>query len=192
MRKLEVNYDVIDKAYEVQGKHKVRRWFRVNKLYDVVGAIAPATHLAMALSGAEPPEEALVRSMISIATNFGLWATLDKILESVRTKMTNITPSQKAWIELFILTEALRQTMNIDTTVEDLMNCEVYHKKYKLAMDGKPGIIRERFFNMPIKDPNGKEDTTSVKEEHVLGSKKYVLSLDKPVEQRQYKLAYNM
>ena len=91
-----------------------------------------------------------------------------------------------------IFTEILRQTVNIDTTVEALMNAEVYHKKYKLATEGAPGIIRERYFNLPIKNALGEDDETSVKEEHLIGSKKYVLSLDKPVEQKKYKLAYSM
>ena len=192
MNKLEINFDLIDKTYEVQGKHKVRRWFRVNKFYDIAGAINPAIHLTLALTGLESPEVALTQSAIFTALNFGLWAGLDKTLEYIRTKVTGITPQQKAWFELFILSEVLRQTMNIDTSVENIMNAEVYHKKYKLSMDGKPGIIRERYIDLPITNALGKEDSTSVKEEHLIGSKSYVLSLDKPAEQRQYKLAYNM
>lgn len=192
MRKLEINFDLIDKAYEAKGEHNVRRWFRVNKLYDVAGAIVPATQLTMALAGVESPEEALIKSVILTAMNFGLWASLDKTLEYIRTKATGISPRQKAWLQLFIFTEILRRTVDIDTTVDNIMQADIYHKKYKLATDGKPGIIRERYFNLPITNALGEEDTTSVKEEHLLGSKKYVLSLDKPAEQRQFKLAYNM
>ena len=82
--------------------------------------------------------------------------------------------------------------MNINTSVEDIMNSEIYQKNYKLAKDGRVGVIRERFINLPITNALGEEDTTSVKEEHLIGSKKYVLTLDKPVEQKEYKLAYNM
>ena len=192
MRKLEINFDLIDKAYEAKGEHNVRRWFRVNKLYDVAGAIVPATQLTMALAGVESPEEALIKSVILTAMNFGLWASLDKTLEYIRTKATGISPRQKAWLQLFVFTEILRRTVDIDTTVDNIMQADIYHKKYKLATDGKPGIIRERYFNLPITNALGEEDTTSVKEEHLLGSKKYVLSLDKPAEQRQFKLAYNM
>lgn len=192
MRHLDINFDVLDKTYEARGQHNVRRWFRVNKLYDVAGAIVPATQLTMALAGVESPEEALIKSVILTAMNFGLWASLDKTLEYIRTKATGISPRQKAWLQLFIFTEILRRTVDIDTTVDNIMQADIYHKKYKLATDGKPGIIRERYFNLPITNALGEEDTTSVKEEHLLGSKKYVLSLDKPAEQRQFKLAYNM
>ena len=65
VKKLELNYDVIDKAYEAQGMHNVRRWFRVNKVYNVVAAIVPATHLTLALSGLESPEVALIRTATS-------------------------------------------------------------------------------------------------------------------------------
>ncbi len=192
VKKLELNYDVIDKAYEAQGMHNVRRWFRVNKIYNVVAAIVPATHLTLALSGLESPEVALIRTATSTSINYGIWAALDKGLEALRTKATGISPRQKAWIELIILTEVLRQEMNINTSVEDIMNSEIYQKNYKLAKDGRVGVIRERFINLPITNALGEEDTTSVKEEHLIGSKKYVLTLDKPVEQKEYKLAYNM
>ena len=141
MRKLEINFDLIDKAYEAKGEHNVRRWFRVNKLYDVAGAIVPATQLTMALAGVESPEEALIKSVILTAMNFGLWASLDKTLEYIRTKATGISPRQKAWLQLFVFTEILRRTVDIDTTVDNIMQADIYHKKYKLATDGKPGII---------------------------------------------------
>ena len=95
-------------------------------------------------------------------------------------------------MELVIIAEALNQIMDINTSVEGIMNAEVYQKNYKLATDGRVGILRERFIDLPITNALGNEDVTSVKEEHLIGSKKYVLTLDKPVEQKDYKLAYNM
>lgn len=191
MRHLDINFDVLDKTYEARGQHNVRRWFRVNKLYDVVGAILPATHLVMALSGAEPPEEALIRSLISIGTNFGLWATLDAALSSFRTKMSGINYKERAYIELILLSQILSEN-GINISVDQMMEAEVYHKKYKLSKEGTPGVIRERYFEVNMTDQAGDEKPTSIKEEHLLGSRKYRLSFDKPAEQRQYKLAYNM
>ena len=68
MKKLEINFDVIDKTYEARGEHNVRRWLRTNKIYDVAGSILPLIHLSLALSGAETPQDALVNS----ATSFPL------------------------------------------------------------------------------------------------------------------------
>ena len=90
MKKLEINFDLIDKAYEAQGMHKVRRWFRVNKVYNIVGSIIPTTHLTMALAGIESPEEALTKSAIVATTSFGAWALFDKLVENIRTKATGI------------------------------------------------------------------------------------------------------
>lgn len=192
MVKLEVNFDLIDKAYEAQGKYKVRRWFRENKTYNIIASFIPITHLALTLGGLESPEVALIRTATSTSINYGIWAVLDKTLETIRTKATGISPQLKAMMELVIITEALNQIMNINTSVEGIMNAEVYQKNYKLATDGRVGVIRERFIDLPITNALGEEDTTSVKEEHLIGSKKYVLTLDKPVEQKEYKLAYNM
>ena len=191
MRHLDINFDVLDKTYEARGQHNVRRWFRVNKLYDVVGAIIPATHLALAITGAEPPEEALIRSAISIATNFGLWATIDTAIASVKSKLSGLNYKERAYIELIILSQILYEN-GVNISVDNMMQAEIYHKKYKLAQEGMPGIIRERYFEVPMTDQLGDEKTASIKEEHLLGSKKYTLSFDKPAEQRQYKLAYNM
>ena len=191
MRHLDINFDVLDKTYEARGQHNVRRWFRVNKLYVVVGAIIPATHLVMALSGAEPPEEALIRSLISIGTNFGLWATLDAALSSFRTKLSGINYKERAYIELILLSQILSAN-GINISVDQMMEAEVYHKKYKLSKEGTPGIIRERYFEVNMTDQAGDEIPTSIKEEHLLGARKYRLSFDKPAEQRQYKLAYGM
>ena len=61
-----------------------------------------------------------------------------------------------------------------------------------MVTEGIPGIIRERYFEVPMTDDVGDEKDFSIKEEHVLGANKYRLSFDKPVEQRRLKLAYKM
>lgn len=73
MEHLDINFDFIDKTYEVRGEHNVRRWFRVNKTYDIIGSVIPATHLVMAPSGAEPPEEALIKTwyQLGLTLDFG-------------------------------------------------------------------------------------------------------------------------
>ncbi len=191
MRHLDINFDVLDKTYEARGQHNVRRWFRVNKIYDVVGSVIPATHLALAITGAEPPEEALVRSLISIGTNFGFWASLDIAKASIKTKISGLNYKERAYIELILLSQMLSEN-GINISVDQMMEAEVYHKKYKLSQEGMPGIIRERYFEVNMTDQLGDEKPTSIKEEHLLGSRKYRLSFDKPAEQRQYKLAYNI
>lgn len=64
---------------------------------------------------------------------------------------------------------------NINTTPELLLNSYVYHKKYKLAMNGKAGVIRE----------------SSILEEHKIGSREYVLTLGSPKKQMAFKPVYN-
>ena len=145
MRHLDINFDVLDKTYEARGQHNVRRWFRVNKIYDAVGSVIPATHLALAITGAEPPEEALVRSLISIGTNFGFWASLDIAKASIKTKISGLNYKERAYIELILLSQMLSEN-GINISVDQMMEAEVYHKKYKLSQEGMPGIIRERYF----------------------------------------------
>lgn len=191
MRKLDINFDVIDKTYDARGEHNIRRWFRVNKAYDVTGAIVPTTYLALCLTGLESPEEALIKAVSLTGFYFGVWATLDVIVASLKTKLSGMNYKQRAYLDLTILSYLLNEH-GINISVDQIMEANIYHKDYKLSREGIPGIIRERYFEVPTTDENGDEIQRSVKEEHLIGSKKYTLSFDKPVEQKQYKLAYNM
>ena len=84
------------------------------------------------------------------------------------------------------------RNQNIDTTYEKLLESKVYKRKYKLAMEGAPGIIRERYIYVPTYDYNGLENTTSILEEHRIGTRKYVLTLGSPKKKLAFKYAYGM
>ena len=69
------------------------------------------------------------------------------------------TRKEDAIVYLKILAQQLRK-QNIDITYENLLKSNVYHRKYKLDMEGAPGIIRERYISIPTYDYNGMETTT--------------------------------
>ena len=113
------------------------------------------------------------------------------MISLLKTKMTGLNYKQRAYFELLILSLYLNE-QGINISVDNMMKANVYHKDYKLSKESTPGVIRERYFEVPVESKDGEEETKSIKETHLLGSKKYILSFDKPAEQRQYKLAYNM
>ena len=191
MQKLEINFDVIDKTYEARGEHNIRRWLRLNKTYNISAILYPTMQGILAINGIETPDVALIKSGAFVVSAYGIWSLLDTAVELLRKKATGLDYKERALYELIILSKLIEE-MGINISVEQMMKANVYKKKYKLAIDGRVGIIRERYFEVPFTDILNKERMTSVKEEHILGSKKYLLSLDQPTEQKEYKLAYNM
>lgn len=191
MQKLEINFDVIDKTYEARGEHNIRRWLRLNKTYNISAILYPTMQGILAINGIETPDVALIKSGAFVVSAYGIWSLLDTAVELLRKKATGLDYKERALYELIILSKLIEE-MGINISVEQMMKANVYKKKYKLAIDGRAGIIRERYFEVPFTDILNKERMTSVKEEHLLGSHKYVLCLDKPTEQKEYNPAYNM
>lgn len=191
MKRIEINFDIIDKTYEARGMHNVRRWLRINKAYNISAASYCVIQGVNVINGEKTIEDALLLTLAVIAVAVVVWGGKD-FLDSLReTKKTGLNYKDRAYYELILLSEILRE-YGLDISPEQMMKAKIYNKKYKLAMDGRVGIIRDRYFEMPFTDKTGEEKQTSVKEEHILGTKKYVLTLDKPTEQTEYELAYNM
>lgn len=107
-------------------------------------------------------------------------------------KINNSNTRKEDAIEyLKVLAQQLRN-QNIDITYENLLKSNVYHRKYKLDMEGTPGIIRERYISIPTYDYNGMQTTTSILEEHKIGSRKYILTLGSPKKKTVLKPAFGM
>ena len=81
--------------------------------------------------------------------------------------------------------------LNIDTNYDLLLKSELYQKKYHLWLndDKLPVILESKYILMPTYNFNGNIKDTSVLQQHVIGSKKYVLSLG--TYQKEHKLVYN-
>lgn len=71
---------------------------------------------------------------------------------------------------------------NIDTTYELLKQSKQYDRKYEIKLNENklPQIIQSKYILVPTIDYLGTVKDTSVLQEHVMGSKKYVLSLGSP------------
>lgn len=118
---------------------------------------------------------------------------LESINQRLKENMTGKTQEERAEDELRELAVQLNN-LNISVNLDDLKEAIVYHKKYSLRKDGKPGIIRERYIEVPLSENynNINSDTASIKEEHVMGSRSYVLTLDTPKKQMVYRKAFSV
>lgn len=81
--------------------------------------------------------------------------------------------------ELNYLTMCLKN-LNIETNIDLLLNAKVYNEKYQLKKDEKKGIIRTRYINIPKYNYKKEQVITSIKEEHLLTTKEYLLSVGEP------------
>ena len=81
--------------------------------------------------------------------------------------------------ELNYLTMCLKN-LNIETNIDLLINAKVYNEKYQLKKDEKKGIIRTRYINIPKYNYKKEQVITSIKEEHLLTTKEYLLSVGEP------------
>ena len=191
MKKIEINFDLIDKTYEARGQHNVRRWLRLHMPHNISTTIYSTINIIDLLNGVETTELFISKMLFFFSFAGLLWVAPDVARSISLTKETKLNYKERAYAKLLSVSMLLMNE-GIDIAPKQMMEAEIYKKKYKLAMDGRVGIIRERYFEVPFTDKVGDENQTSIKEEHLLGSKKYVLSFDKPAEQVEYKLAYSM
>ena len=72
--------------------------------------------------------------------------------------------------------------LNVKTDYELLLESELYKKEYKIQVNEKklPYIAESKYIMVPTHSFNGNMTETSILQEHVVGSKKYVLSLGSP------------
>lgn len=71
------------------------------------------------------------------------------------------------------------EALNISTSYDLLLKSEIYDKKYKVEMNKEqlPHIAEKKYILVPSYTYNGDIKDTSVLQEHIVGSKQYVLSL---------------
>ena len=71
---------------------------------------------------------------------------------------------------------------DVDTSYELLKQSTMYDKNYELKRDNKnhPELVQTKYFYVPVYDYSGNINDLSIQQEHVMGSKTYVLSLGSP------------
>lgn len=193
MRKLEIDYDFIDKIYESEGKYKIKRFMMENKFSMFLASGFVVKDILLGVTGKTTPEQTIINISEYVSILALLYYIINSLNLRIKEKITGKTREERADDELENLVAQLNN-ININVNLNNLKEANVYHKKYRLRKDGKPGIIRERFIEIPVdeKSYNFNEDSVSIKEEHVMGSSSYVLTLGKPPKEMVYKPAFNM
>lgn len=81
--------------------------------------------------------------------------------------------------------------LNIDTDYDLILDSELYDKKYKIKFNEKklPYITENKYILVPTYNFNSDVKETSILQEHVVGSKTYVLSIGSP--KKEFKRVYS-
>lgn len=80
--------------------------------------------------------------------------------------------------------------LNIDTNYELLLKSELDDKDYKVRLNEHklPELVETKYLLVPSYNYDGEVKASHIEQEHVVGSKKYILSIGS--KQRQKQLAY--
>ena len=77
--------------------------------------------------------------------------------------------------------------LNIHTDYDLLLETELYYKETKLVFSkGLPDIVEKKYYNVPSYTITGDIEPVSIEQEHVVGSKEYVLTLGSPSKIHDY------
>ena len=93
---------------------------------------------------------------------------------------------EHAKYDLFVVLNYL-QDLGVNTDYELLLESEAYETKYRLKLNEKrlPILFESKYIMVPSHGFNGYIKETSILQEHVVGTKKYVLSLGSPKRETQ-------
>ena len=103
----------------------------------------------------------------------------------------NIDIDKNIAIEKLKLLVGQFKELDISTTYDLLLESKLYEKQSKLIIneDKLPEILEKKYILVPTKD--GKINSeVSIEQEHIIGSKEYILSLGKPRKEHSYSYAF--
>ena len=98
--------------------------------------------------------------------------------------------ADKSADELKRLVPKLKE-LNVSTNYDLLLKSELYEKKYKIEFNESkiPSLMQEKYILVPSYSFSGEVLDTSIKQEHEVGTKRYVLSIGEP--EKRYKMAFS-
>lgn len=180
MSKIEINYDLMHKIKEAKGIKKSPKAFSVITKPFVL--MYPTAVLFNSIKDQIPAQYVITATAIATFLSFGA----EQLLLSLMMKKTTM---ELAKAELEYLVERLK-CINIQTDANLLLDSKVYHREYKLKKDSSIGIIRNSYINIPSYNYKGDITTSSVKEEHMLATRDYILSVGEPEKEKVFRKAY--
>lgn len=162
--KLIINYDLVNEILKANTGIDWKRFSWKMGLYS--GAITTTCLTTLAL-GNDMPHEFFSHGILQGIFYFGaqefLWKKYNA--ESADLRIKNLASSLKS--------------INIYTNTEAIKKARHYKTQFKLIHDEKHAIQQNKFLMLPT-DGSFNADEVSLQQEHMIGSKEYVLSIGEP------------
>lgn len=145
MKNLTINYDLIHKIYEVQGKKTLPKSIKTLSV-----GILPVGMTMQGLFLNMPVVHTLAITAISTAVSFGIITASGYLAHKIGKIAEIATFEDVAILQLEELSIKLNK-QNIKTNVKLLLESEMYHEEYKftLSKNNVSGIMQRKFFMSP-------------------------------------------
>lgn len=170
MSQIKINFDLIDAIKQAKGIKKCPK--ELSMITKPISMLYPTVVLIDSIKEQLPLDSLIIA--VAIATTLSVGVEQLILFLTMRQNTMDLARS-----ELNYLTMCLKD-LNIETNIDLLLNAKVYNEKYQLKKDEKKGIIRTRYINIPKYNYKKEQVITSIKEEHLLTTKEYLLSVGEP------------
>jgi len=178
--KIIINYDLLSKVSEANSGFALDKSIKhILKCSLVVESICIPIYVAGNYSFVD-----IIKDASKTLAFQSLWCMIIDLLFSKFEKQIALEQLKKLTKEL--------KNININTNYELLLNSYKDQTRYKLEKNNSfiPKIKQEKYIIVPINE-NGEEKEISILQEHVIGSRNYVLSRGTCVKQKSLKLVFN-
>ncbi len=139
-------------------------------------------------------------TMLNIAFMYGGFLTIAYTFELIAKLTLRFLydldiKDMKAFVSEQNLLELVGQLteINVKTNYDMLLKSELYEKEYKFEHNEKTllALTEKKYIYVPTYGFDGKEQTTSILQEHDIGTRDYTLSVGEPDKQYRLVLAKN-
>lgn len=173
--KLVINYDLMEKIQQAKEEFGISVVLKKN-LKKVSGWFGVYTTINLATG--QPIDKAIANAAITASMVLLMFSTTDL----VKYRILGDFDRRKAINDLARLSRQLGQ-VNISTSVDLLLESEESSREYKIEINDRkiPCILQEKYILVPTYS-NDQIKETSILQEHIIGSKQYVLSIGSPTK----------
>ena len=174
--KIAVNFDLMDKAMEAKKGFSLKKYSKAIGM--CMGLVSPML-IADATIGHKTPLEMVART----GGIFAYYCLYFWLSQKARAGLTKA----RAENDLRQLSYKLKDIF-VDTNAEYLQDSECYKTEYSVKFDSVlPKVEQRKYLTVPVHS-DWDNNTRSLVQEHIIGSKEYSLSHGEPKEQKVYSL----
>ena len=178
--KIIINYDLLEKIQEA--KHGLAL-VKTSKRVLLKATITEMVYMLLTLFENQPIET-LSESFVRVFCWYLFFHFLLETTDVKQNKTKALEEIKKLAIQL--------NDLNICTEQKLLMDSYIYEKEYELENEEDsilPKICQKKYIMVPVYD-DGEINEVSLLQEHIIGTKSYVISYGKPNKQKVFKPAF--